>query len=144
MSLIDDIETVLTKYWEIGCFETFNGGSELNPVDLWANLRRRAHRFRFDPTVAFEQVHMEFAQSLIERQIFRLPFPTVIYEFACHGSYNDGEDVKPGRQLVMIADVSEVTDALHPAFEPLAASVSVRARQRSPLHASRNRTRELR
>jgi hypothetical protein len=111
MSLIDDIETVLTKYWEIGWLQHVYGGSELNPVDLWAKLRRRAHRFSFDPTVAFEQVHMEFAQDLIERRIFRLPFPTVIYEFACHGSYNEGEDVKPGRQLVMIADVSELPNA---------------------------------
>jgi len=111
MSLIDDIETVLTKYWEIGCLGHVNGGSELNPVDLWAKLRRLAHRFSFDQTIAFEQVHMEFAQSLIERRIFRLPFPAVIYEFACHGGYNEGEDVKPGRELVMIADVSELLDA---------------------------------
>jgi hypothetical protein len=61
MSLIDDVETRLTKYWEMGCLQHVNGGLELNPVDLWAKLRRRAHRFSFDPTVIFEQEHMEFA-----------------------------------------------------------------------------------
>jgi len=111
MSLIDDIEIVLTKYWKIGCFEHLNSGSELNPVELWAKLRRRAHRFSFDQTVAFEQEHLEFARSLIERKIFRLPFPAVIYEFASHFANDEGEEVIPGRQLVMIADVSELPDA---------------------------------
>src|SRR5215831_2932422 len=107
MSLIDEIESTLTKYWEMGCLGHVNGGSELNPVDLWAKLRQRAHRFSFDQTVAFEHAHLEFAQNMLERRIFHLPYPAVIYEFAIHGSYNEGEDVKPGRQLVMIADVSE-------------------------------------
>jgi hypothetical protein len=54
---------------------------------------------------------MEFAQSLIERRMFRLPFPAVIYEFTSQFAHDEGEEVKPGRQLVMIADVSELADA---------------------------------
>jgi hypothetical protein len=34
----------------------------------------------------------------------------VIYEFACHGSYSEGEAVKDGRKPVMVADVSELPD----------------------------------
>src|SRR6516164_7890627 len=111
MNLIDHVESWLTKYWEMGCLQHVNGGLELNPVDLWAKLRRRAHRFSFDPTVTFEQEHLEFAQSLIERRMFRLPFPVVIYEFAAHFADDESEELKPGRELIMIADVSELPDA---------------------------------
>jgi hypothetical protein len=111
MSLIDDIEIVLTKYWKIGCFEHVNGRSELSPIEVWAKLRRRAHRFSFDPTVAFEQVHIDLAQNMIERRIFRLPYPAVIYEFSSRFAYEEGEDAKPARELVMIADVRELPHA---------------------------------
>src|SRR5215831_6017875 len=105
MSLIDEIESTLTKYWEMGCLGHVNGGSELNPVDLWAKLRQRAHCFSFDQTLAFEHAHLEFAQNMLERRIFHLPYPAVIYEFASR------LDAKPARELVMIADVSELLNA---------------------------------
>jgi hypothetical protein len=105
---MDDIEAILTRYWETGWLEHVNSGSELNPVDLWATLRRCAHRFSFDSSVAFEQVHMKFAQNSIDRRIFRLPFPVVIYEFASHFANEEGEDANPARELVMIADLGEL------------------------------------
>jgi hypothetical protein len=43
--------------------------------------------------------------------MFRLPFPVVIYEFAAHFADDESEKLKPGRELVMIADVSELPDA---------------------------------
>jgi len=42
---------------------------------------------------------------MLERRIFHLPYPAVIYEFASR------LDAKPARELVMIADVSELLNA---------------------------------
>jgi hypothetical protein len=65
-----------------------------------------------------------------------------------HGTSDEPESQGPSGYDFRKAQVMQLTsgwvaDALHPVFEAPAVSVSVRARRRSPLHAPRNRIREL-